>query len=79
MNTEIYVEVLTDRVPEEEAGVQTDAHMDRPPSPIFVPKPVSIYIYNLIYIKKNLKFIYIITNFYLYFLYYFIIYSLVLI
>ncbi len=40
-NTAVFVEVLSDRPPEEEAGVQTDAHMDRPPSPIFVPKPVS--------------------------------------
>jgi len=39
MNTEVYIEVLQDRVPEEEAGVQTDAIIDRPPSPIFVPQP----------------------------------------
>jgi hypothetical protein len=32
--------VLSDRAPEEEAGVQTDAHLDRPPEPIFVPQPV---------------------------------------
>jgi hypothetical protein len=42
LNTEMYLEVLSDRAPEEEAGVQTDAHMDRPPSPIFVPKPVRV-------------------------------------
>ena len=39
-NTEVFLEVLVDRVPEEEAGVQTEAHMDRPPEPIFVPQPV---------------------------------------
>jgi hypothetical protein len=44
LNTEMYLEVLSDRAPEEEAGVQTDAHMDRPPSPIFVPKPVRVVV-----------------------------------
>ena len=39
-NTEVFLEVLSDRAPEEEAGVQTDAHLDRPPEPIFVPQPV---------------------------------------
>lgn len=39
MNTEVYIEVLEDRAPEEEAGVQTEAILDRPPSPIFVPQP----------------------------------------
>lgn len=38
MQTEEFLEVLTDRVPEEEVGTQTDALMDRPPTPIFVPK-----------------------------------------
>jgi hypothetical protein len=36
----VFLEVLSDRAPEEEAGVQTDAHLDRPPEPIFVPQPV---------------------------------------
>ena len=40
-NTEVFLEVLSDRAPEEEAGVQTDAHIDRPPEPVFVPQPVS--------------------------------------
>jgi hypothetical protein len=38
-NTEVFLEVLSDRVPEEEAGVQTEEMMDRPPEPIFVPQP----------------------------------------
>lgn len=42
MQTETYLEILTDRVPEEEVGTQTDALMDRPPTPIFVPKPSGV-------------------------------------
>ncbi len=41
MQTDTYLEVLTDRAPEEEVGVQTDATLDRPPSPLFVPQTVS--------------------------------------
>ena len=48
IQTETYLEVLTDRAPEEEIGVQTEARMDVPTAPLFVPAPVSfsfIYIY----------------------------------
>lgn len=39
LQTETFLEVLSDRVPEEEVGTQTDATKDRPPTPLFVPKP----------------------------------------
>lgn len=42
LQTETYLEVLSDRLPEEEMGVQTDALMDRPPSPLFVPRPSGV-------------------------------------
>ena len=41
IQTETYLEVLTDRAPEEEIGVQTEARMDVPTAPLFVPAPVS--------------------------------------
>ena len=40
IQTETYLEVLTDRAPEEECGVQTDMALNRPPAPLFVPAPV---------------------------------------
>lgn len=42
IQTETFLEVLTDRMPEEEVGVQTDALMDRPPSPLFIPRSSGI-------------------------------------
>ncbi len=41
IQTETYLEVLTDRAPEEEMGVQTEALKDVPTAPLFVPAPVS--------------------------------------
>lgn len=40
VQTDTYLEVLIDREPEEEIGVQTDAALDRPPSPLFIPRSV---------------------------------------
>jgi hypothetical protein len=37
--TENYLEELTDKAPEEDAATQTDAAMDRPVPPLFVPQP----------------------------------------
>ena len=37
VQTELYLEEITDRVEETEAGTQTDAFLDRPPTPLFVP------------------------------------------
>lgn len=37
MQTEIYLEELSDRVEETEVECQTDAFLDRPPSPLFIP------------------------------------------
>jgi hypothetical protein len=42
IQTETYLETLSDRAPEEEAGVQTEAAMNRPPAPLFVPAPVRV-------------------------------------
>lgn len=39
LQTETFLEVLSDRVPEEEVGTQTDPTKDRPPTPLFVPRP----------------------------------------
>ena len=38
VQTDTYLEELTDRAPEAEGGTQTDAFMDRPPTPLFVPQ-----------------------------------------
>lgn len=37
MQTELYLEELSDRIEETEVECQTDAFLDRPPSPLFVP------------------------------------------
>jgi hypothetical protein len=40
--TDEYLEELTDRPPEKEATTQTDALMDRPPSPLFMPAKIGV-------------------------------------
>lgn len=42
VQTELYLEELSDRVPEADAEAQTDAFLDRPPSPLFVPPKTGI-------------------------------------
>jgi hypothetical protein len=37
VQTELYLEEITDRVEETEVATQTDAFLDRPPTPLFVP------------------------------------------
>lgn len=37
VQTELYLEELSDRVEEADVEIQTDAFLDRPPSPLFVP------------------------------------------
>jgi len=37
VQTELYLEELSDRVEEADVEIQTDAFLDRPPSPMFVP------------------------------------------
>lgn len=37
MQTELYLEELSDRIEETEVECQTDAFLDRPPSPLFIP------------------------------------------
>ena len=38
IQTEKYVEILTDKPPEQEQGVATEFYLDRPPVPLFQPK-----------------------------------------
>jgi hypothetical protein len=47
IQTEKYVEQLTDKPPEREEGVATEFYLDRPPVPLFQPKMPS---------KENCKF-----------------------
>ena len=42
VQTELYLEELSDRVEENDAEAQTDAFIDRPPSPLFVPPKTGI-------------------------------------
>jgi hypothetical protein len=37
LQTDVYLEELTDVVPEADTTTQTDAFLDRPPTPPFVP------------------------------------------
>ena len=38
VQTDTYLEELTDKAPEAEGATQTDAFMDRPPTPLFIPQ-----------------------------------------
>lgn len=40
--TDEYLEILVDRPPEKEQATQTDALMDRPPSPLFMPAKIGV-------------------------------------
>jgi radial spoke head protein 3 len=42
LQTETFLEVISDRPPEFEMGVQTEALQDRPPTPLFVPRPSGV-------------------------------------
>ena len=42
VQTELYLEEITDRVEEAEAQTQTDAFLDRPPTPLFVPAKTGV-------------------------------------
>ena len=42
VQTELYWEELSDRIDEVDVDVQTDAFLDRPPSPMFIPAKTGI-------------------------------------
>jgi hypothetical protein len=42
IQTDSFLEELTDTVPERDVNTQTDAFMDRPPTPLFVPMKVGV-------------------------------------
>eukprot|EP00730_Choanoeca_flexa_P019700 TRINITY_DN9629_c0_g1_i1.p1 TRINITY_DN9629_c0_g1~~TRINITY_DN9629_c0_g1_i1.p1 ORF type:complete len:483 (+),score=139.64 TRINITY_DN9629_c0_g1_i1:127-1575(+) len=42
VQTELYLEELTDRVEETEIATQTDPFLDRPPSPLFIPPKTGV-------------------------------------
>eukprot|EP01137_Pigoraptor_chileana_P034929 Opistho-2@28196 len=42
VQTELYLEEISDRTPEADADTQTDAFIDRPPSPLFVPAKTGV-------------------------------------
>lgn len=49
VQTELYLEELSDRVEEADVEIQTDAFLDRPPSPLFVPAKSGVDINTQIY------------------------------
>ena len=42
VQTELYLEEITDRVEEADVTTQTDAFLDRPPTPLFVPAKTGV-------------------------------------
>lgn len=42
VQTDAYLEELTDVVPEVDTQTQTDAFLDRPPTPLFVPQKTGV-------------------------------------
>lgn len=49
VQTELYLEELSDRVEEADVEIQTDAFLDRPPSPLFIPAKSGVDIDTQIY------------------------------
>lgn len=49
VQTELYLEELSDRVEEADVEIQTDAFLDRPPSPLFIPAKSGVDIETQIY------------------------------
>jgi hypothetical protein len=48
VQTELYLEELSDRVEESDIAVQTDAFLDRPPTPLFIPAKTGLDIHTQI-------------------------------
>jgi hypothetical protein len=48
VQTELYLEELSDRVEEADVECQTDAFLDRPPSPLFVPAKTGVDVFTQI-------------------------------
>lgn len=42
IQTDLYLEELTDTVPEVDTTTQTDAFLDRPPTPLYVPQKTGL-------------------------------------
>ena len=42
VQTELYLEELSDRMEEADVECQTDAFLDRPPSPLFIPAKTGV-------------------------------------
>ena len=42
VQTDLYLEELTDKIPEAEATTQTDAFLDRAPSPLYIPQKTGL-------------------------------------
>lgn len=49
VQTELYLEELSDRVEEADVEVQTDSFLDRPPSPMFIPAKSGVDVDTQIY------------------------------
>ena len=49
VQTELYLEELSDRVEEADVEIQTDAFLDRPPSPLFIPAKSGVDVDTQIY------------------------------
>ena len=49
VQTELYLEELSDRVEEADIECQTDAFLDRPPTPLFVPAKTGMDVATQIY------------------------------
>ena len=49
VQTELYLEELSDRVEEADVEIQTDAFLDRPPSPMFIPAKSGVDVDTQIY------------------------------
>ena len=49
VQTELYLEALTDQIDEVDVDCQTDAFLDRPPTPMFVPAKIGVDMETQIY------------------------------
>ena len=53
VQTELYLEELSDRVEEADVETQTDAFLDRPPSPLYIPAILEGEVHHASYSTKK--------------------------
>ena len=64
VQTELYLEELSDRVEEADVETQTDAFLDRPPSPLYIPAKTGVDVATQILEGEVMRLILFVVNMY---------------